>query len=100
MTEASRGKQQKQGTVAGSYAKGWQAAVDYLEGSAQAAAHGFRSFQSQLDLKDLLDVGAESGLVGALLSGYASYFDGMAKVAHDVSQKFRAGGTKSQASEH
>ncbi|MGC3999479.1 MAG: hypothetical protein QM767_19390 [Anaeromyxobacter sp.] len=75
----------------GSMGKGVQAAVDYFEGTTQAVADGVRTFQDRFEMKSILDPGAETGLVGALLTGYARYFEGMAKVSSQAADKFKAG---------
>ena len=88
-------KKARQGSVAGAGGKlvrNWEAAINLTEGSSQAVASGLRAFGDKFEVRKILDVGADSGLVGAVLTGYVSYFDGMAKVAREVSEKFRETG--------
>ena len=89
MATTSKTRQEKVAAERGNYARNWQAAVDLTEGSSQAVASGLRAFGNKLEVGKLLDVGADAGLVGAVLTGYVSYFDGMAKVAREVSERFR-----------
>jgi hypothetical protein len=93
MTRSEKTKQEKVQADAGTYARNWQAAVDLTEGSTQAIASGFRAFGNKLEVGKILDVSADTGLVGAVLTGYVSYFDSMAKVARDVAGKFRQTGS-------
>ncbi len=65
------------------------AAVEYVEGTLRALGAGARVFQKQIELKSLLDPAAKTGLLGTLLSSYATYFEGMAKVAGDAARNLR-----------
>ena len=65
-------------------------AVECIEGTLRAVGDGAQVFQRQVELKHLLEPGARSGLVGALISGSATYFEGMAKVANDVARGLRS----------
>ena len=89
MAPTGKSKQENVAAVRGNIVRNWQAAVDLTEGSSQAVANGLRAFGNKLEVGKLLDVGADTGLVGAVLTGYVSYFDGMAKVAREVSDRFR-----------
>ena len=89
MAATSKTRQEKAAAERGNYVRNWEAAVDLTEGSSQAVASGLRAFGKKFEVGKILDVGADTGLVGAVLTGYVSYFDGMAKVAREVSEKFR-----------
>ena len=65
-----------------------RAAADYYEGSARAAADGARAFQEQVQWKRALDPSSRNGVVGAALTGYARWLDGMAKVARTAADRF------------
>jgi hypothetical protein len=75
------------------------AAVEYVEGTLRAAREGARAFRKQIQLKSLLDPGAKSGLVGSLITGYATYFEGVSKVMSNVAQKLRSAEASKAAGE-
>jgi hypothetical protein len=66
------------------------AALQYVEGTLRAAGEGARAFQKQVRLKDVLDPQSRSGLVGALINGYATYLEGVAKVTGEVARTLRS----------
>jgi hypothetical protein len=70
--------------------KSLRAAADYYEGSARAVADGARAFQEQVQWKRALDPASRNGVVGAALTGYARWLDGMAKVARTAAERFGA----------
>ena len=78
--------------------KSLRAMVELYAGSTRAAADGARTFQRQLEVKRLLDPASDRGLVAAALSGYAAYFEGMAKVSQEIAERFRQPPSKAQRS--
>ncbi len=94
MPETSKGEK---GRALDALTRSWKAAVDYMEGATQAVADGARTFQDRFEAGNLLDLSAKTGLVGALLDGYANYFDGMAKVSREVADRFASGAEKKSA---
>jgi hypothetical protein len=70
--------------------KSLRVAADYYEGSARAVADGARAFQEQVQWKRALDPSSRNGVVGAALTGYARWLDGMAKVARSAAERFGA----------
>ncbi len=76
-----------------------EAAVECVEGTLRAVSDGARAFQEQVELKRLLEPEGRSKLLGALVDGYATYFEGMAQVAGDLALRLRSTGKATKSDE-